>query len=137
MDGGSLHSGGRPAGTAILFLITDNDFSVLHKLKIDEMWNFHAGDPAELATIDPSTGALHVHILGSDLLSGNAPQVVVRAGQWQGARLRPGANKGHGWALFGCTMVPGWQDDECELGDRETLTRDFPAHCDWINALTR
>jgi hypothetical protein len=130
-------AGGKSPASTILFLITDNDFSALHALKIDEIWSFHAGDAAELVTIDPATGSLCVHLLGPNPPEGDLPHIAVPAGHWQGARLRPGKGQVHGWALFGCTTVPGWDEGVFELGSREGLLAKFPAGAEWIKALTR
>jgi len=136
--GGTAGAGARPAGSAILFLMTEKDFSALHRLRTDEVWHFHAGDPAELVRLDPLSKACLITILGPDLEGGHAPQAVARAGEWQGARIvpsRPGA--AHGWTLVGCTMAPGWSEEEFELGRRRDLERDFPAHRAIVRALTR
>jgi predicted cupin superfamily sugar epimerase len=129
--------GGRPCASAILFLITKDDFSALHRLGTDEIWHFHAGDAAELALLDPVSGVGRTVVLGPDVAGRHAPQAVVPAGTWQGARLRAGAGATRGWALFGCTVSPGWDEREFELGLRPGLLRDFPVHAPIITALTR
>jgi predicted cupin superfamily sugar epimerase len=130
--------GGRALGSAILFLITEADFSALHRLKTDEIWHFHAGDPAELVRLGPGPGSGRVIVLGSDIMGGHVPQAVVRAGEWQGARIQhPRAQGARGWTLFGCTLAPAWNEREFELGGREALVAEFPANADLIRALTR
>jgi predicted cupin superfamily sugar epimerase len=130
-------SDGRPCGSAILFLMTETDFSALHRLGMDEIWHFHAGDPAALTLLDPVAGSCRGLVLGPDVTGGHVPQAVVPAGTWQGARLLPGGAGGRGWALFGCTVSPAWDDREFELGARHELLREFPAHAAVIAALTR
>lgn len=130
--------GGRALGSAILFLITEDDFSALHRLKTDEIWHFHAGDAADLVRLGPGTGLGGVVALGADIAGGQAPQLVVPAGVWQGARIRqPGAEGARGWTLFGCTLAPAWDEREFELGQRDELIAEFPSHEDLIRALTR
>ena len=130
--------GGRPFGSAILFLITEEDFSALHQLRTDEIWHFHAGDPAELTLLDPSTGTCSVLTLGPDVGRAHVPHAVVPGGVWQGAGLAPNpGGGGRGWALFGCTMAPAWAEGECELGERAALVAAFPAHEARIRGLTR
>jgi uncharacterized protein len=126
--------GSRACASAILFLITEADFSALHRLGMDEIWHYHAGDPAELVRIDPRSGACRVSVLGPDVAGGHAPQGIVPAGEWQGARIQAGAD---GWTLFGCTVSPAWDGGEFELGSRDALTREFPAHAAIIRSLTR
>jgi hypothetical protein len=128
-------SGGRALGSAILFLITEEDFSALHRLGTDEVWHFNAGDPAELAVLDPTGGTTRVCVLGPDVAASHVPQAVVRAGVWQGARLVPGGSRG--WALFSCTLSPAWDEAEFELGRRADLLFAFPERAAVIAALTR
>lgn len=124
----------RPIGTAIIFLITPEEFSALHRLATNEVWHFCAGDPVELVQLDASSQAVRRDVLGSDILAGQIPQIVVPAGIWQGARL---VTKDQGWALLGCTMAPGWDDREFRLGNRESLLETFPNASPEIHGLTR
>jgi len=129
---------GRAFGSAILFLITQDDFSALHRLGMDEVWQFSAGDPAELIRLDPRTGSCRVQLLGAGVTGGHAPQAVVPAGEWQGARVVPGRSlDARGWTLFSCMVLPAWDGSEFELGRREALVPEFPAHAGIIRALTR
>jgi len=129
---------GRPSGSAILFLITEADFSALHRLRTDEIWHYHAGDPAELVQLDPGPPDCRIAVLGPDVEGGHVPQAVVPAGAWQGARIRAGGpGTAHGWTLFGCTVSPAWDGKEFELGDRAALEKEFPAQAAIIRALTR
>ena len=79
---------GRPSGSAILFLLTMDHFSALHRLRGDELWHFHAGDPAELVLLDPSSGAGRTLVLGPDVANDHLASAVAPAGCWQGARIR-------------------------------------------------
>lgn len=114
--------GGRAASTAIYYLITERDFSKMHVLRFPEVWHYYAGTgPAKMLQIDQS-GNGSEYLLGSDFLQGQVPQLVVPAGCWQGTRL-VGA---HGWALFGCTVAPGFEFSDCTLGSAEDLAQLFP-----------
>ena len=104
---------------------------------MDEIWHFHSGDPAEVVRIDPRTRECRISLLGPDVTGGHAPQLVIPAGEWQGARIAAGAPSGHGWSLFGCTVTPGWDERECDLGKREELLREFPEHGAIVRSLTR
>jgi predicted cupin superfamily sugar epimerase len=121
-------------GSAILFLITSEDFSALHRIAEDELWHFHAGDPVEHARIDPSTGALSLVRLGTEVARGETPQLAVPAGHWQGARLAASA---HGYALLGCTVTPPWTPAGFSLGSRDALLAAFPRHAAVITRFTR
>lgn len=123
----------RPAGTSILYLLAGAEFSALHRLRTDEVWHFHAGDAVELLRLDPATGRGAWARLGPAVTTGDAPQLVVPHGCWQGARLAAGGR----WALVGCTMAPGWDDADFELGRRAELVTAWPQFADDIAALTR
>jgi uncharacterized protein len=129
---------GRACASAILFLMTRDDFSALHRLGMDEVWQFSAGDPAELVRIDPRTGSCRACLLGPD--PGGRPR---RPGRRPGGRMAGGADRAagagraRGWALFSCTVSPAWDEREFELGSRDALVREFPAHAAIVRALTR
>ena len=128
-DGGAV----RDAASSILYLLAGDEFSALHRLCSDEVWHFHAGDALELLRLDPASGVGGWTRLGPAVLAGDAPQVVVPRGVWQGARLAPGGR----WALVGCTMVPGWDEADFELGRRAALAAAWPQFAGAIAALTR
>lgn len=131
---------GRPAGTAIYFLLTPDDFSALHRLDADELWHFHAGDPVEHVqlfnrSLEPQSSFVRSTRLGTNFDAGEIPQLIVPAGVWQGARLAQNAREG--WSLLSCTMSPGWDDSGFTLADRDTLHANYPAHLELISHLTR
>lgn len=132
---GAPESGGRPAGTAIYFLITPTAFSALHRLATDEVWHHYAGDPVELVRLHPGAAAAEIIVLGPDVLAAQQPQAVVPAGVSQGACLAPGAVRG--WALLGCTLAPGWDERVMQLDERATLLAAFPGAAEIIVRLTR
>ncbi len=125
---------GRPVGTAIVVLLAADggQFSALHRLPIDEVWFFQAGDPIELLLLKPETPG-RVATLGPDVLRGDQLQVVVEAGTWMGARVAPGGE----WSLFATSMAPGFVPADYDPGDREALTAAWPEHGTLIRELTR
>lgn len=124
--------GARPVCTAILYLLEGSDFSALHRLKSDEIWHFYTGSPVLLTSIDPD-GILSEHLLGDDPDRGEQFQVVMEKNHWFGARVVDPDS----FALVGCTVAPGFDFEDFELGDRDTLLRLFPQHCAAIEKLTR
>ena len=60
-------------------------------------------------------------------------QAVVPGGVWQGARMAAGG----GYALLGCTVAPGFEFEDFELGKRNELLESYPEHAAMIRALTR
>ena len=126
---------GRPAGTAIVVLLTADDFSALHRLPADEVWHFYLGDPLELLLLAPD-GTTRTAVLGPDVLHGRHLQFTVPGGTWMGARVVAGG----AWTFFGCTMAPGFTYDGYEHGDAGELTTRYansPAEAARITGLCR
>jgi predicted cupin superfamily sugar epimerase len=124
--------GPRPLGTAIYYLLTPGTFSELHRLSGDEIYHFYLGDVVEMLQLWPG-GKTQVVRLGSDLLEGLRPQVVVPGGVWQGSRLSPGGR----FALLGTTMSPGYCTEDYQTGQRQALEAEYPEARELIRALTR
>ena len=125
---------GRPrsASTAIYFLIEGENFSAFHRLKSDEVWHFYSGSPLVVHVID-TAGAYSAILLGSDAESGQVFQAVVPAGCWFASHVADWK----GWALVGCTVAPGFEFEDFEMGKRDELVRAFPKHQEIVNRLTR
>lgn len=128
----SRYRGMRPFGTAIYYLLTPETFSAMHRLNSDEIFHFYLGDPIEMLQLWPD-GTGRTLMLGSDLLEGMQPQVVVPTGIWQGARLL----KSGRFALLGTTVSPGFEFADYESGQREELIKSYPKFRELIIALTR
>lgn len=125
------YSGPRSASTAIYYLLTPDTFSAMHRVASDEIFHFYLGDPVRMLQLDPD-GRGRTLILGSDLKAGQQPQVVVRRGVWQGSLLEPGGS----FALFGCTVAPGFDYADYETGKRVELIGQYPSFADLIRRLT-
>lgn len=126
--------GPRSASTAIHFLVPRGTFSALHRIRSDEAWHFHLGAPLRIVSI-ALDGTRHDHLLGLDLAHGQSPQLVVPAGAWFGALLEP--HPTYDFALVGCTVSPGFDFADFELGTRADLLARFPQHEEIVRALTR
>jgi len=125
-------AGARSLSTAIYFLLTADSFSALHRLKADELWHFYAGSPLSVHVIEPA-GEHRCLKLGADMDKGEYFQVLVPAGCWFGARVEEES----GFALVGCTVAPGFDFADFEMGDRAELLQRYPEHRQLIEALTR
>src|SRR6185369_8693354 len=124
--------GQRSFGTSIYFLLEPGDISALHRIKSDEVWHFYAGAPLTVQVITPG-GDHRELMLGSDLGAGHTFQDWVPAGCWFGAELAGGGD----YALVGCTVAPGFDFVDFEMGKREELLRQYPQHGELIRRLTR
>lgn len=123
--------GDRAYSTAILFLLPEGSRSKLHRLRADEVWHLYLGGPLRLSAMPPDRPAREV-LLGTDLAAGQKLQHTVPAGCWFGAAPEPGS----GYALVGCTMSPGFDFEDFELGRREDLLKSFPSERALIERLT-
>jgi predicted cupin superfamily sugar epimerase len=94
--------GGRGAMTAIYFLLRAGEVSHWHRVDAAEIWHFYAGAPLDLSIAEEGSRP-EVHMLGPDLASGAAPQIIVPPGAWQSARSRGP------WTLAGCTVGPAFE----------------------------
>jgi predicted cupin superfamily sugar epimerase len=103
-----------PLNTAILFLVTAESWSGLHKLETDELFHFYMGDTCRMVVCSPQ-GELDERRLGTDLRSGCRVQTMVPGGMWQGTRLAGDDNGEFGYALLGTTMTPGFRQDQFTL----------------------
>jgi len=129
---GYVPSSARSFGTAIYYLLTAGTFSELHRLPTEEVFHLYLGGPARLPQLDPDGRGREV-VIGTDLMAGERPQVVVPAGVWQGSRLAPGVE----FALMGATMAPGFDYSDYEQGRRADLAGRYPEYAEIIRTLTR
>lgn len=127
----SHFSGPRTYCTAIHFLLKQGEFSALHRIKSDEIWHFHTGSSLIIHTLTP-TGEYTCIRLGAALEEGDVFQAVVPAGVWFGAELVTGGDH----ALVSCTVSPGFDFADFELGDRAILLQQYPEHAALITRLT-
>jgi predicted cupin superfamily sugar epimerase len=115
---------GSPTGTAMIGMFCNDPLSrsVFHRLPVDEVWHFYSGDPIRLVLLEPNGASLEV-ILGGDPLNGQAIQYTVPAGTWQAGCLMEDKA---GYALFGCTMAPGFTGNMYEGATRSKLLAAYP-----------
>jgi predicted cupin superfamily sugar epimerase len=123
---------GGPVGTAMIGMYVDEPRSVslFHRLTFDEIWHFYGGDPIRLVLLHPD-GSDEEIVLGADVLAGHQVQFVIPAGVWQAGELVSGGR----WALFGCTMAPGFTGTCFEGGTVNELLVSHPRRDDVIRRL--
>ncbi len=121
----------RSFGTAIYYLLTGEEVSRLHRLKADEVWHLYSGGPLTLHLLDEATGCRFLQ-LGDRTPAGPVFQATVPAGCWFGASL-PVVDS---FALTGCTLAPGYDQVDFELGDRAHLLELFSDQEKIIRRLT-
>ena len=125
-------SGDRNLSSTILYLLTTKTVSLLHRLKCDEIFHFYLGNPVTMLQLHPD-GTSEIITLGHDILRGEKVQALVPKGAWQGAFVQPGGK----FALLGCSVSPGFDEADFELGDRDVLLAKYPDLRELILRLTR
>ncbi len=86
------------------------------------MWHYHLGDGLRLDATSRLEGKIEETVIGHDLAAGQKLQHAVSAGTWFGAERPEGA----GFCLVGCTVAPGFDFADFELGKRLALVEEFP-----------
>ena len=120
----------RAHATAILYLLTPENPSALHRLASDEVYHFCLGDPVQMLNLRPD-GSGEAVLLGQDLAAGQRLQHAVPRGVWQGCRVLQGGV----YALLGTTVAPGFETEDFESGDARALAAAYPAFAGLIRAL--
>ena len=123
------YTGERSVSTAIHYLLRPGDRSRLHRLRADEVWHLYDGGPLTLHLFHPD-GRYGPLVLGRDRIRGESLQQVVPHGTWFGAEASAE------YALVGCTVAPGFDYEDFELGDRESLLEQYPQHRELVLRLT-
>lgn len=110
-------------GNAILFLMTPEGFSAMHRLTVTECWTWLAGEAAEMLQLTDRSQTVR--------LDASNPATLVTPGTWQGCSTT-GA-----WTLVMCWCVPAFTDECFELGNREMLCAEHPQATLRLQELTR
>ena len=104
--------GGRSHSTAIYYLLAAGERSAWHRVDATEIWHYYAGGPLRLSLSRDGTSA-DDRRLGTDLATGERPQIVVPAQCWQAAESL-GA-----WTLVGCTVAPAFEFSKFEMAPKD------------------
>ena len=124
--------GNRNILTSIYFLLEQGQFSAFHRIRSDELWHFYYGDALDVFELQEN-GQLIIHSLGSEPELDQEFQCVIKAGNWFASAPKAGSE----YSLCGCTVSPGFDFADFELGDRNSLISHFPQHNALITSLTR
>src|SRR5689334_23825474 len=125
------YDGDRCICTAIYYLLPGNQFSSFHIMKSDEIWHFYSGSSLTLYIID-SKGKLKEAFLGPNISKGETFQLAVKSGSWFAASV----NEKKSYSLVGCTVSPGFDYKDWEIGNRKRLAEMYPEHKQIIERYT-
>ncbi len=117
------YKGYRNYYTSIVYLITEKNFSHLHRIKSDEIFHFYMGKPVEIINF-LGNGKYRKVTLGNDIFSSQRLQYMVPKNTWQAAYLK----QGRGYALLGTTVSPGFEFKDYQNAKKfkEKLTSQYP-----------
>ena len=120
------YDGPRSVCTAIYYLLIADQFSFFHRIKSDEIWHYYAGSSLLLHIIEEKeneTRLMNIR-LGSNFDNNEAFQVVINSGSWFAASLTDNGS----YSLVGCTVSPGFEYRDWEIGQMQTLSRLYPQY---------
>ena len=101
--------GKRGHSSAIYYLLKSGERSHWHRVRdAVEVWHHYAGAPLALHR-SPDGKAAETVVLGTDILNGERPQVVIEHDCWQSAETLGD------FTLVGCTVAPGFDFSSFEM----------------------
>jgi len=121
----------RNISTAIYFLLENENKSLFHRIKSDELWFFHQGEALEIVFI--KEGVLNTIILGNNLENGEVVQATIPANTWFASRVK----NLKGYSFVSCTVAPGFDFADFELAKRADLINEFPNLKETIEKFTK
>lgn len=112
----------RSASTFIYYLLDKDQISPIHRVKNDEIWHFYLGSPLIIYVLDDKQYPTRVK-LGNNLEDGETCiHYVIRKNSWFCAEVE---NK-ESFSLVGCTVSPGFDFEDFELGKKSELLVLYP-----------
>jgi uncharacterized protein len=113
---------GRPAGSALYFMVTPDAPVRLHRIRNDQLYHYYLGDPIEVLMLRAS-GTIERVVVGPDLRRGQRVQLLIPGNTFHTARVIP---KGfRGWFLGASTEWPGVEPADVEIGDVDLLAEKY------------
>jgi uncharacterized protein len=123
---------GRPAGSALFFMVTPSAPVHLHRIRNDQLYHYYLGDTLEVLML-PDGGTVQRALVGPDIGAGQHVQLFIPGNTFHTARLAP---KGS-WFLGGSTEWPGVLPADVETGDVEELAELFPGAAADLRAIAK
>jgi len=122
------YSSFRSFSTSIYFLLESKSFSAFHRIKSDETWHFYKGSPLSIYIILQNGKLITVNI-GQNSDHKELFQFTIPKGSWFAAT--PILSRS--FSLLGCTVAPGFDFDDFEMGKKSELLKKYPQHTKLIN----
>jgi uncharacterized protein len=125
---------GRPAGSALYFMVTPDAPVRLHRIRNDQLYHYYLGDPIEVLMLHVDGTSERV-VVGPDLRGGQRVQFLIPGNTFHTARVIPESLRG--WFLGASTEWPGVEPTDVEIGDVEALAAKYPSAADDLRAFQR
>src|SRR4029077_18836957 len=122
---------GRPAGSALYFMVTPDAPVRLHRIRNDQLYHYYLGDPIEVLMLHKNGRTEHA-VVGPDLRGGQCVQLLIPGNTFHTARVI-GRRR---WFLGASTEWPGVERVEVEVGDVEALAAKYPKAADDLRAFS-
>ena len=123
---------GRPAGSALYFMVTPDAPVRLHRIRNDQLYHYYLGDPIEVLLLHADGTSEHV-IVGPDLRSGHRLQLLIPGDTFHTARVIGDRR----WFLGASTEWPGVEPVDVEIGDVDAgkirLASDWTNRCEIVS----
>jgi uncharacterized protein len=116
---------GRPAGSALYFMVTPDAPVRLHRIRNDQLYHYYLGDPIEVLMLHENGTAERV-MVGPDLRGGQHLQLLIPGNTFHTARVA-GQRR---WFLGASTEWPGVKPADVEIGDVDSLAKKYPGAAD-------
>ena len=116
---------GRPAGSALYFMVTPGAPVRLHRIRNDQLYHYYLGDPLEVLMLRVDGTTEHV-VVGPDLRSGQLLQLLIPGNTFHTARVIGR----HRWFLGASTEWPGVEPVDVEIGNVDALAAKYPQVAD-------
>ena len=122
----------RSTFTLIYYLLDGDQFSAFHKVRFDEVWHFYKGSTVSLYLLTDSKEILSVQ-LGDNLDNNEHIHYVIKGNTWFAAEI----NDKSSYSLIGCSVSPGFDFKDFNLGSKSELKKIYPQHEFIIDKLCR
>jgi predicted cupin superfamily sugar epimerase len=123
---------GRPAGSALYFMVTPDAPVRLHRIRNDQLYHYYLGDPIDVLMLHENGMSERV-VVGPDLRGGQHVQLLIPGNTFHTARII-GRRR---WFLGASTEWPGVEQVDIEIGDVEALAAKYPSAADDLRAFQR
>jgi len=122
-------AGGRPAGSALYFMVTPEAPVRRHRIRNDQLYHYYLGDPIEVLMLH-ADGTTERVVVGPDLRGGQRVQLLIPGNTFHTARLIGRRC----WFLGASTECPGVEPANVEIGDVDSLAEKYPGAADELRA---